>query len=76
MSLDDLMNELAHVEPKEFLPYRYYCSDGDCVFSYLENVPFYGECVGLGLTLYRALDDDRTVGYEVDGVAKLVSSNE
>jgi hypothetical protein len=51
-----------------------YNSDGDLIDAFFEDrgVNYYGEWLGPHLTVYRAQDDGRIVGFQVGGVKELI----
>lgn len=60
---------------KNFKPQAYYNQDGDLIEVYWENVDYYGEWLNHGLTLYKAQDDNRVIGCEINWIESLIEKN-
>ncbi|MEM1107271.1 MAG: hypothetical protein AAGH99_01105 [Planctomycetota bacterium] len=63
---DEFEGNLFHSRPR-------YSQSGDCIFYYLEDAESYAERVDEVLTVYRAFDDDRTVGFQIKGISALLA---
>ncbi|MCK6486503.1 MAG: hypothetical protein HUU22_12550 [Phycisphaerae bacterium] len=51
----------------------FYSDEGDCVHWWFENADHYADRVDCWLTLYRAIDGDRLVGFKLKNVKSLLS---
>jgi len=49
----------------------YYNPEGDCIQFYNVDVPYRRDRVDELLTLYKALDDGRVIGFQLKGVSQL-----
>jgi len=68
---------VGFVKPDEnFKPQVYYNKDGDLIEVYWEAADYYGEYINSSLTLYKAQDDDRVIGCEINWIERLMKKSE
>ena len=70
--LDNLRTE--NVGPPS--PGGFYSQAGDCFFYYFEDAPHLAEWIDTTMTVYRALDDRRIVGVQINGVSRIAKPPE
>lgn len=73
--LDDLMASIIKAGPKESRPGAWHSPDGDCIFCFVEDVDDYGEYVNKWLTVYRAEEDDRVTGVQINYISRLTTAS-
>lgn len=72
---DSLVDALSRMERDNTFsdsPRPGYSKAGDCLFLYFDPAESYADRVDGILTVYRAFDDDRIVGFQVKGISHLV----
>lgn len=67
-TLEQVMRKIARENPGPPRQGWFYSKDLDTLHAFVENVEHYGDWICRGLTVYRAFDDKRIVGFFVDGV--------
>ncbi len=61
--------------PGKSEPGGWYSADGDCLFFYAEDVPYYGVRLTEHVTVFEAVDDERPVGIQIKGIRSLISGS-
>lgn len=60
----------AHAFQFESRPF--YSIVGDCIHFYFENVDHFADRVDCWLTVYKAFDDDRMIGFKLKNIKALI----
>jgi len=74
VGLNDLMASIIEGGPKESKPGAWHSPDGDCIFCFVEDVDDYAEYVDEVLTVYRAEEDDRVTGVQINYIGRLIKA--
>jgi hypothetical protein len=70
------VEELLTRYPHRFESKPFYSSDGDCIQWYFEDVDSYAERIDCWLTVRKAFDDERLVGFKLKNVRALMQAFE
>jgi len=68
------VDAILKAHPPRFESHPFYSPEGDCVKLYFENVDFFADRVDCWLTVYKAFDDKRVVGFKLKNIQTLVSA--
>lgn len=71
MELKDYLK--SHKPSSIFTAKPIYTAEADHMSFFREDVPSYGEPVDIFLTIYRAIDDQRIVGWSFSGAKSIIS---
>lgn len=75
MDIADYLNAAADlVEGHDMRPF--YNRYGDCIHCMLKPVGTWAERVGDVITIYRSIEDDTPVGYQIKGVMALLNAHQ
>jgi hypothetical protein len=71
-----VMGFFSEKDCQNFKPQVYYNKAGDMIEVMWESADYYGEYINPGLTLYKAQDDNRVVGCEINWISDLMKKSE
>lgn len=66
------LSDITFDHDAPFSPRPYYSASADSLFYYFENARYYGDRLDEILTVCRAIDNDRIVGFQLKGISQLV----
>ena len=54
-------------------PGAWYSPEGDCIFCFVEDVDDYAEYINRSITIHRADEDDRIIGFQIKEINKMMN---
>ena len=66
------VDKLLESFPSDFSAGAFYSPDSDSFQFYKENVDFYAERIDCWLTIYKAFEDDRLIGFKLKNIRTLL----
>ena len=75
MTLTDLANYLLEAEKTmgEFKVKPYYCKEINSLICYFKDERSYDDWINKDVSVFRSIEDDSIVGFEVRGIEELVN---
>ena len=67
------VDKLLAESPNQFESVPFYSEDGDSLQFYHENVDYHAERIDCWLTVYKAFEDERLIGFKIKNVKVLLS---
>ena len=68
------IHEILREYPPRFESRPYHSPQADCVKYFLEDVDHFADRIDCWLTLYRAMDDKRMIGFKLKNIRTLLSA--